>query len=69
MKIEIRKTKPFAGLGKRKFFYRLVGGNNEIMMSSQPIKYKQSCIDSAESIRNAFKSKQGVVIIDKTHES
>lgn len=68
MRIEIRKTKPFAGLGKSKFFYRLVGGNNEIMMSSQPIKHKQSCIDSAESIRDAFKSPQGVPIIDKTYE-
>lgn len=68
MRIEIRTTKPFAGLGKSKFFYRLVGGNNEIMMSSQAIKHKRSCFDSAEAIREAFKSSQGVPIIDKTFD-
>lgn len=68
MRLEIRKTKPFANLGKAKFFYRLVGGNNEIMMSSQPIKEKRSCFDSCEAIRDAFKSPQGVHIIDKTFD-
>jgi len=68
MRIEIRKTKTFANLGKPKFYYRLVGANNEIMMSSQPIKHKRSCFDSAEAIRDAFKSPQGVALVDKTFD-
>lgn len=69
MILEIRRTRTIATLGRTRFFYRLVGGNNEVMMHSQPIKHKRSCFHSAEAIRDAFKSKESVAIIDKTYET
>jgi len=67
MRLEIKRTKTFANLGRTKFYYRLVGGNNEVMMSSQPIKHKQSCIDSCMSIKLAFQTAD-IRIVDKTYE-
>ena len=72
MKFEIRKasksnSKMFAG-----FYYVLIGGNGEVMLTSEIMTQKHSCIESIESIIENFRKfpfhrgKPYNIIIDAT---
>lgn len=58
MKFQIRKAKDGS------FYYALVGKNGEDMMISEMMTQKHSCIDSINSILQAYKA--GDILLEDT---
>jgi uncharacterized protein YegP (UPF0339 family) len=60
MRFVIRKN------GAGKFWWRIVGGNNEIMAASELMERKQSCHDAIAVVQ---RDAETAAVVDMTHET